>query len=250
MTGTGRAEVLKDRTWALKFQSYPRDLGDSTVSITVRGTVLGISIAPRHKGDRNRGYFCGLIHPLFVFQFHPARWRGLCNIVIQGTKARQNFQFHLTYLGKEWRWTRLHCHQLYLPSILPRNGEPNLRVCTAHSAVSAFSIMPRRARIQWDWQVAVPPISVTKFQLRPAQCGDFNRVLAIRSHERDDVSIPPRHARGRADFLVLRSRPEYRISILPRPCRDSASMTPVVSSPTKYFNSTPLSVGNATSRQC
>lgn len=78
-------------------------------------------------------------------------------------------------------------------------------------------------------------------QLRPARCGDFNRVLAIRSHGRDDFSIPPRHVRGRADFLVLRSRPEYRISILPRHAGIQRSMTPVASSPTRYFNLTPHS---------
>jgi hypothetical protein len=64
------------------------------------------------------------------------------------------------------------------------------------------------------------------FQLRPARCGDFNRVLAIRSHGRDDVSIPPRHARGRADFLISRSRPVYRISILPRIMRGFRPVRP------------------------
>jgi hypothetical protein len=57
----------------------------------------------------------------------------------------------------------------------------------------------------------------------------------------------PRHARGRADFLVLRTRPEYHLSIRPRPCEDSAQCDPGREFTYEIFQSHPAFCGeNAT----
>lgn len=122
-------------------------------------------------------------------------------------------------LNEERRRVRILHHQLYLTSILPpvvrRNSSYGLVVKVVHGIDSSI----------------------------PPPCGEADATTTLRFDITNEFQSYPAR---REDMTTLRycvPGPYIALQFYPTQCGDSASMTPVESSHTRYFNLTPHSAG-------